>query len=120
MQDDLQDHIEAWQRQLRKGLIELAVLGLLRRKRHYGLELVECLSPLGVSSGSIYPLLARLRREGRVESEWEADEAGHARKYYSLTLLGARTCEAKVQAWDSFSSALQSMLEDPTDVDVAL
>ncbi|MEN0062768.1 MAG: PadR family transcriptional regulator [Myxococcota bacterium] len=95
------------------------MLGLLRGRPRYGLELVECLSSLGVKSGSIYPLLARIRREGKVESEWVADGVGHPRKYYSLTLLGARTYEAKRHAWSSFSSALQALLEDSEDVEVA-
>ena len=117
MQDTLQDQIASWQRQLKKGVIELAVLSLLQQRSRYGLELVECLAPLGVSSGSIYPLLARIRREGKVDSEWVAEGSEHPRKYYSLTPTGRRTCEAKLRAWRSFADAFEAIVEDGDDVE---
>jgi PadR family transcriptional regulator, regulatory protein PadR len=111
MQDELPNQIDAWQRQLRKGVLELAVLGLLRRRPRYGLEIVERLSPLGVASGTIYPLLARIQREGKVESRWVSDRAPHPRKYYSLTEAGRRTCEAQLDAWRAFSAAFAAVVE---------
>lgn len=65
MQDNVQREVAAWQSQLRKGSLELAVLLALRRRRQYGLELVDLLNQanLGISDGSIYPLLSRLRAE---------------------------------------------------------
>jgi PadR family transcriptional regulator, regulatory protein PadR len=56
----------------------------------YGLELCKATK---LSSGSLYPLLARLEREGWVSSRWEdpaRQEAEHRprRRYYSLTADG--------------------------------
>jgi PadR family transcriptional regulator, regulatory protein PadR len=116
MQDDEQDQVDGWQRQLRKGALELAVLGLLRDKPRYGLELVECLKPLGVASGTIYPLLARIRREAKVESEWVDDDVGHPRKYYTLAPEGRRAFDAQLQAWRTFSDALAVILGEERDV----
>ncbi|HHO50998.1 MAG TPA: PadR family transcriptional regulator [Deltaproteobacteria bacterium] len=115
MQDDLTKRVDAWQRQLRKGVLEVAVLGLLRQRPRYGLELVVCLEPLGISSGSIYPLLARIRREGKAQSEWISEGGGRPRKYYSLTPEGHRTCEAQLRAWVLFRDAFESIVEEQDD-----
>lgn len=59
-------------------------------ENHYGLELAEA---AGLPRGSIYPMLARLERDGLVCSEWEEIDESHAgrrrRRYYTLTGEGA-------------------------------
>jgi PadR family transcriptional regulator PadR len=79
--------------QLRKGILELAVMGVLFHGRHYGYSLVRVLSESGGTSfkeGTIYPILGRLDREGLVHSEWVESGQGPPRKYYSLTPAGRR------------------------------
>jgi DNA-binding PadR family transcriptional regulator len=65
-------------------------------QRHYGLEMAKA---AGLASGTIYPLLARLEREGWVESAQEDIDASAAgrrpRRYYRLTGEGARLAEAE-------------------------
>jgi len=70
VQDDVQREVVAWRSQLRKGSLELAVLLALRKERRYGLELVELLTRAnrGMSEGSSYPLLSRLRAEKKVKT----------------------------------------------------
>ncbi|MGH8896671.1 MAG: helix-turn-helix transcriptional regulator [Egibacteraceae bacterium] len=67
---------------------------------HYGLEVARA---SGLSSGTTYPLLARLERAGWLTSAWEdvdqAAEGRRRRRYYRLTapgLAGARSELAKV------------------------
>ena len=59
---------------------------------HYGLELAE---RAGLKSGTLYPILTRLERNGLVESSWEDVDpsvAGRpARRYYRLTAEGLHT-----------------------------
>ncbi len=107
MQDDVHEQVRAWRSQLRKGTLELAVLRLLRTTRRYGLQLVDDLNAhgFGVSEGSIYPLLSRLRAERKVETAWVDDGVGHAHQYYRLTPHGEATCGAMLAAWREFSRA---------------
>jgi PadR family transcriptional regulator, regulatory protein PadR len=50
--------------QLRRGTVEYCVLALLRDGERYGFELVRELSEsAGLSEGTIYPLLTRLRKD---------------------------------------------------------
>ena len=113
MQDNVRQQVTAWRSQLRKGTLELAVLQLLLQERRYGLELVDLLNAhgFGVSEGSIYPLLSRLRAERKVETEWVDDGVGHAHKYYALTRHGEATCEAMLVAWREFSRAFERITQ---------
>jgi PadR family transcriptional regulator PadR len=77
--------------QLRKGILELAILGVLSRGRHYGYSLVRSISgstDIDLTEGTIYPILGRLAKEGLVQSEWVESSQGPPRKYYTLTLKG--------------------------------
>ena len=77
--------------QLRKGILELAILGCLHRGRHYGYSLVRSISgdsDIDLTEGTIYPILGRLAKEGLVQSEWVESNQGPPRKYYTLTLKG--------------------------------
>lgn len=52
---------------------------------HYGLEIMRL---TGLRSGTVYPILARLEREGVVESWWEDDASAQGRprrRYYRAT-----------------------------------
>lgn len=96
---------DAWRSQLRRGTLELAVLLLLRTEQRYGLQLLDDLNDagLGVAEGSIYPLLARLRAEGKVQTEWVDPGIGHAHKYYRLSPRGEAACDAMLTIWREFS-----------------
>lgn len=65
-------------------------------KERYGLELSDL---VGVPSGTIYPILARLEQAGWVDSAWE-DPAAHEaagrprRRFYWLTPDGADQARA--------------------------
>ena len=77
--------------QLRKGILELAILGCLSRGRHYGYSLVKTIagdSDIDLTEGTIYPILGRLAKEGLVRSEWVESSQGPPRKYYTLTPKG--------------------------------
>ena len=77
--------------QLRKGILELAVMGALYYEPHYGYSLVRALTQDGsisLKEGTIYPILARLHRDNLVRSEWVESVQGPPRKYYTLTAAG--------------------------------
>ena len=114
MQDNVPKEVAAWRSQLRKGTLELAVLVALRKRRRYGLELVDMLNKaeLGISEGSIYPLLSRLKAEGKVETEWVDEGVGHAHKYYTLTSHGRAVLKAMLTGWREFNAAFDALVEN--------
>jgi PadR family transcriptional regulator PadR len=113
MQDT--DSITSWKSQLRKGAAELAVLALLRDREAYGLEILQALTTtgqLGVREGSIYPLLKRLEKGGKIEARWsEAPDGGAPRKYYSLSKPGRSSLAEMEAAWTAFRDELTAILK---------
>jgi len=107
------DADDKWETQLRKGCLELAILGSLWTGRRYGLEILRSLkreSELVVSEGTVYPLLSRLRADGLLESEWVETESGHPRKYYRLTPRGRRRATQMARLWTRFASNIAELL----------
>lgn len=105
--------IEKWEVQLRKGCLNLAILATLCNGKLYGLEILRALEQdanLTLSAGTIYPLLARLKTEGLVESEWVETDLVHPRKYYQLTPAGRLRAEEMARAWAQFSANLGALL----------
>ncbi|HSN10845.1 MAG TPA: PadR family transcriptional regulator [Propionibacteriaceae bacterium] len=100
--------------QLRKGVLELAILGLLRARERYGGEIVAELAErpgLDASAGTVYPLLTRLKTSGLVDTRWEESTAGPPRKYYRLSRAGHAALVDGTAAWRGLVHALDSLLE---------
>jgi PadR family transcriptional regulator, regulatory protein PadR len=96
--------------QLRKGILELAVMGVLYHERHYGYSLVRALTETGsisLKEGTIYPILARLDRDGLVRSEWVESDQGPPRKYYALTSPGRQLFDELSKELDVLISLVQ-------------
>jgi len=105
---------EKWEAQLRKGCLDLAILACLWDKRLYGLEILRGLeehSNLVLAEGTVYPILARLKEEALLQSEWVEADAGHPRKYYWLTAAGRQRAVSMGHAWNSFAANLNSLLK---------
>ena len=98
--------------QLRKGVVEYCVLGLLQRGPAYGWKISEELVSLGLigSIGTLYPLLGRLRDQRLVVAHIEDSGAGRARKYYTLTPDGEQQLRIFRDQWSPFSSAVVAVI----------
>jgi PadR family transcriptional regulator PadR len=100
--------------QLRRGALEFCVLALLRDGERYGFDLVRELADAGglvTTEGTLYPLLARLRRDGVVETTWRESTAGPPRRYYHLTPAGHEVLGAFSAEWTRFRASVDAMLE---------
>ena len=103
-----------WQEQLRRGTLELAVLLVIAPGKRYGLEIIRHLefADLVLTEGTIYPLLARLEREGLLKAEWVEGEGPRARKYYQLTKAGHAALASQKTEWNVFTAAVARVLSD--------
>lgn len=76
--------------------LSVAAAGVLQAVANgfeYGFDVIEA---TGLPSGTVYPALGRLERDGLVRSAWEDDAAAHAegrpaRRYYRVTAAGQRS-----------------------------
>ena len=100
--------------QMRRGMLQYCVLALLAGEERYGFDLVKALGEVEgmvTSEGTIYPLLARLRRDGLVETSWQESPSGPPRRYYSLTTAGRTALGAFAEEWSRFRDAVDHFVE---------
>ena len=102
-------------RELRRGSLELIVLHLLSSGEAYGYEIVTKLADrtdgaLGVTDGTLYPVLYRLERGGFVTVRWETPQRGVPRKYYRLTEAGTAELERMTREWTAFADAMARLI----------
>ena len=105
---------ETWHEQLRRGSLDLAILLTVSPGPRYGLAIIqhlEAFTDLVVSEGTIYPILARLTREGFLEAKWVEGEAPHARKYYTLTHAGAARLAEMKREWRAFTGKIGRLID---------
>lgn len=108
----MNDYFDNWIVQARKGLVEVCVLRALAGRECYAYELVKALVDvpgLGLSEGTIYPLLSRLRVQGLVTTRLEESTEGPARKYYTLTDEGRRVLTLMEDYLDTLNAGARSL-----------
>jgi PadR family transcriptional regulator PadR len=113
--DDRADGRRGIERELKRGSLELIVLHLLAPGEAYGYEIVDKLTretngSLGVTDGTLYPVLYRLERAGFVEVRWETPARGVPRKYYRLTDAGRHELAVLTREWTAFADAMARLL----------
>jgi DNA-binding PadR family transcriptional regulator len=87
------------------------VLQALHRGHHHGFDIMDV---TGLPSGTVYPLLRRLSREGLLTARWEKPavarrEQRPPRRYYQLTAQGETV---RLSALDRFQ-AVEALVSEP-------
>lgn len=100
--------------QLRKGVLELAILSLLEKEVRYGGQIVSILADypgLAAGTGTVYPLLTRLGKEKLVTTTWRESASGPPRKYYRLTAAGRAALTGQLAAWRQLTDDVARIVE---------
>ena len=76
----------------------VTVLHAIASGSRHGFDMIDA---TGLPSGTVYPALGRLERDGLVKSSWEdaakaREEKRPARRYYRITAQGARVLDAEL------------------------
>jgi PadR family transcriptional regulator PadR len=103
--------------QLLKGVLDLAVLAVLRESDGYGYDILRRLRAAGladVGDASVYGTLRRLFRAGALTTYVVASEEGPHRKYYGLNAVGHDLLESSTKTWQSFADTMAHLLETGT------
>lgn len=96
---------------MRKGMLEYCVLLTLQHDRAYPSDILAILKEANmiVVEGTLYTLLNRMKREGKLDFSWEESPKGPPRKYYRLTEQGERLLNIMGESWDSLSNTIDSL-----------
>ncbi|GAA3940522.1 PadR family transcriptional regulator [Microbacterium soli] len=102
--------------QMRKGVVEYCVLGLLSREPMYGWQLADALTAPGLiaSIGTLYPLLGRLRDNGWVTTFERPSGTGPVRRYYRLTDAGVGQLALFRTQWRPFAQTVSHLVGEET------
>ena len=84
------------------------VLQALANGYHHGFDIMDA---TGLPSGTVYPILRRLDREGLLTSEWEKAAAAQReqrppRRYYDITPAGAEMLADAVERFRALEQAV--------------
>ncbi len=106
---------KTFDREMKRGTLEMILLKLLSERPMYGYELVSTLEQRGgeqfqLKEGTLYPVLYRLENAGLIEPKWETLERGVPRKYYRLTAGGTDQLKALLEDWRDFVSVVNGLV----------
>ena len=110
-QDDFQKSLDNAEAQMRKGVLEFAILLVIAKGKIFAGEIIARLleARLVVVEGTIYPLLSRLKNSGLLDYDWEESKAGPPRKYYSLTDKGKNFLTDYEKQWQALERAINDL-----------
>jgi transcriptional regulator len=101
--------------ELLQGTLDLLIMQTLQWGPQHGYGLSQAIRAnsgevLRVDTGSLYPALHRLERQGRVSSEWKVSENNQRVKVYRLTAEGKKQLASERSRWEQFSEAVARAL----------
>lgn len=88
--------------------MEYCFLIILSRRRAYPSEIISILksASLDVKEATVYTVLNRLLKDGKVGYQWEESTQGPPRKYFTITPAGLETLRITEGVWDSMVRAI--------------
>ncbi len=101
--------------ELLQGTLDMLILQTLRWGAQHGYGVSQAIRSgsgevLQVETGSLYPALHRLERQGWIKSEWRSSEHNQRAKYYQLTAGGKKQLAAEHSRWNQLSTAIAGLM----------
>ncbi len=101
--------------ELLQGTLDMLILRALQWGPQHGYGVVQALriqsgDVLQVETGSLYPALHRLERQGWVRSEWKLAESKQRARYYRITLSGKKQLASNLSRWEEIVTAIGSIM----------
>jgi len=103
------------ERELKKGSTHTLILAVLGEGPLHGYAIAREIErrtddALRISEGSLYPALRSLENDEFVESAWEVQSSGPARRIYKLTEKGKGALAQQVSMWRQFTKAVTAVI----------
>jgi PadR family transcriptional regulator PadR len=102
--------------ELLQGTLDMLILQTLQWGSQHGHGIAQAIRAnsgelLQVETGSLYPALHRLERQGWVASEWRITENKQRAKYYKLTATGRKQLLNEQSKWDQLVQAIAGVMK---------
>jgi len=104
--------------ELLQGTLDMLILQTLQWGVQHGYGISQALRTqsselLQVETGSLYPALHRMERQGWVASEWRMTEQNQRARFYKITAQGKKQLAHSRSKWEAMVAAIGSIL-NPT------
>jgi len=111
MEDKFKKSLENAAAQMRKGVLEFAILLVIAKKKTYANNIISQMkdAKLTVVEGTVYPLLSRLKNAELLDYTWKESKSGPPRKYYTLTKKGQQFLAGCEEQWQNLEKAISNL-----------
>jgi PadR family transcriptional regulator PadR len=106
--------------ELLQGTLDMIILQTLRWGPRHGYGIAQIIransgEALRVETGSLYPALHRLEKQGWISADWDVSEAGQRVRVYTLTASGRKQLLSQRSRWEQISTAIAAIMNPPTE-----
>ena len=106
--------------ELLQGTLDMIILQTLRWGPRHGYGLAQMIratsrDALRVETGSLYPALQRLEKQGWISADWDVSENGQRVRVYRLTAAGRKQLQSERSRWEQLSSAIARIMTEPRE-----
>ena len=101
--------------ELLQGTLDMLILQTLQWGPEHGYGISQSIARrssdlLQVETGSLYPALHRLERQGWVASQWKQTESNQRAKFYRLTPSGKKQLLSEQERWGQMVNAIAGIM----------
>ncbi len=98
-----------------QGTLDMLILQTLQWGPQHGYAIGQTIraqsaESLKIETGSLYPALHRLEKQGWVKADWKQTEANQRAKFYRLTPAGKKQLLQERDRWSQLVSAIGTIL----------
>ena len=102
--------------ELVQGTLDMLILQTLQWGPQHGYGIVQALythsgEVLQVETGSLYPALHRLERQGWVRSQWKLTESNQRARFYQITAAGKKQLASDHDRWQQVVAAIGAVMQ---------
>ena len=106
--------------ELLQGTLDMIILQTLRWGPRHGYGIAQMIratsrEALRVETGSLYPALQRLEKQGWISADWDVSENGQRVRVYRLTAAGRKQLQSERSRWEQLSSAMARIMTGPRE-----
>ncbi len=107
--------------ELLQGTLDMLILRTLQWGPQHGYGISRAIRAgsdevLTIETGSLYPALHRLEKQGWVSTKWKLTENKQRAKFYRLTATGRKHLLAEQSRWEEFVKAVSGVMR-PAETD---
>lgn len=103
-------------KELKKGSLELLILSVLTGPPRHGYEIGKLLEKrsdgrLEFPVSTLYSILYRMEDRGWITGRWDENKGQRKRCYYTLTSTGKQVLAEQQKEWKAFTAVVNDVIE---------